>query len=82
MVRKLAHSVLNVRVARTYVPYQDLETKAMLIGLLENPDDFINHVRRYTMSLTMQMTFGSRIPASDDPDLLELFDVSEVRSRL
>ncbi|KAK7946581.1 cytochrome P450 [Apiospora aurea] len=74
MVRKLAHSVLNVQVARTYVPYQDLEVKAMLMGLLESPSDFVNHVRRYTMSLTTQLTFGHRTPTSVDPTLLEVFD--------
>ncbi|KAK8070923.1 cytochrome P450 [Apiospora hydei] len=74
MVRKLAHSVLNVQVARTYVPYQDLEVKAMLMGLLESPSDFVNHIRRYTMSLTTQLTFGHRTPTSADPTLLEVFD--------
>lgn len=76
MIRKLAHSLLNVRVARTYVPYQDLEIKAMLMGLLETPDDFFQHIRRYTTSLTTQMTFGYRTPTSKDPNLLEMFDVS------
>ncbi|RYP78222.1 hypothetical protein DL771_000699 [Monosporascus sp. 5C6A] len=76
MIRKLAHSLLNVRVARTYVPYQDLENKALLMGLLENPGDFINHIRRYTTSLTTQMAFGYRTPSSDDPNLLEMFDPS------
>ncbi|KAK8024078.1 cytochrome P450 [Apiospora rasikravindrae] len=76
MVRKLAHSVLNVQVARTYVPYQDLEVKAMLMGLLENPGDFVNHIRRYTMSLTTQLTFGHRTPTSADPMLLEVFDLT------
>jgi hypothetical protein len=75
MIRKLAHTVLNVQVARTYVPYQDLEVKAMLVGFLEEPNDFINHVRRYTTSLTTQMTFGLRTPTSKDKTLLEMFEV-------
>jgi hypothetical protein len=75
MVRKIAHSVLNVRVARSYVPYQDLENRAMLMGLLENPKDFFNHIRRFTTSLTTQMTFGYRTPTSDDQNLLDMFEV-------
>ncbi|EED21265.1 cytochrome P450, putative [Talaromyces stipitatus ATCC 10500] len=71
-VRKLAHGVLNISVSRSYVPYQDLESKALLTGLLENPNDFFNHIRRYTTSLTTQMTFGYRTPTSDDPNLLEI----------
>ncbi|KAF2685185.1 cytochrome P450 [Lentithecium fluviatile CBS 122367] len=72
-VRRLAHGVLNVKVARSYVPYQDLENKIMLKGLVDAPNDFINHIRRYTTSLTTQMTFGYRTPTSDDPELVEMF---------
>ncbi|KIA75782.1 hypothetical protein HK57_00396 [Aspergillus ustus] len=82
MVRKLAHGVLNVAVARSYVPYQDLENRAMLVGLLHTPDAFIGHIRRYTTSLTTQMTFGYRTPAVDDPNLVEMFENFERLSEL
>ncbi|KAM0251917.1 hypothetical protein ACHAQJ_007932 [Trichoderma viride] len=82
MVRKLAHGLLNVKLSRTYVPYQDLEVRAMLMGLLENPKDFLNHIRRYTTSLTTQMAFGYRTPASDDEDLLMMFENFEELSKL
>ncbi|RDA93281.1 hypothetical protein CP533_2066 [Ophiocordyceps camponoti-saundersi (nom. inval.)] len=82
MVRKLAHGVLNVAVARSYVPYQDLENKAMLMGFLDQPQDFISHIRRYTTSLTTQMTFGYRTPTSDDPNLVEMFENFERLSEL
>ncbi|KAL7787173.1 cytochrome P450 [Trichoderma ceciliae] len=82
MVRKLAHGLLNVKVSRTYVPYQDLEVRAMLMGLLESPRDFLNHIRRYTTSLTTQMAFGYRTPASDDENLVKMFENFEELSRL
>ncbi|ETR99696.1 putative cytochrome P450 [Trichoderma reesei RUT C-30] len=82
MVRKLAHGLLSVKVSRTYVPYQDLEVRAMLMGLLESPGDFLNHIRRYTTSLTTQMAFGYRTPESDDKNLLEMFENFEELSRL
>ena len=47
MIRKMCHSLLNVQAARTYVPYQLLESKQMLNDLLDTPDDFVNHMRRY-----------------------------------
>lgn len=47
MIRKMIHSLLNVQAARTYVPYQDLENKQMLNDLLDTPDDFVYHMRRY-----------------------------------
>jgi hypothetical protein len=77
MVHKLARRILNVAVARTYVPYQDLENKAMLLGVLENPSDFINHLRRYTASLTTQMTFGFRTVSMHDERFKEAFSVCQ-----
>ena len=75
MARKIAHRVLNVSAARTYVPYQDLENKAMLLGFLESPGNFINHLRRYTASLTTQMTFGFRTTSIQNPEFKEAFGV-------
>ncbi|OSS45047.1 hypothetical protein B5807_09229 [Epicoccum nigrum] len=73
MVRKIVHNNLNIKAARTYVPYQDLENRAMLMGFLDKPDLFVNHIRRYTNSLTTQMVFGFRTTSIDDPKLKQLF---------
>lgn len=75
MARKLAHRVVKIETARTYVPYQDLENKAMLLDMLDDPDNFIDHLRRYTASLTTQMTFGFRTTSIQDPKFKEAFDV-------
>ncbi|OTA84711.1 hypothetical protein M434DRAFT_377643 [Hypoxylon sp. CO27-5] len=71
--RKLVHNSLNIKAARTYVPYQDLENKAMLLAFLENPDHFADHIRRYANSLTTQMLFGFRTVSIDDLKLKRLF---------
>ncbi|KAH7383957.1 putative cytochrome P450 [Pyrenochaeta sp. MPI-SDFR-AT-0127] len=76
MVRKFLHQILSVSAARTYVPYQDLENKAMLLGMLESPNNFIEHLRRYTASLTTQMTFGFRTTSIDDPRFKQAFDTA------
>lgn len=51
MIRKMCHALLNIQAARTYVPYQVLENKQMLHDLLDTPDDFVNHMRRYRCKL-------------------------------
>lgn len=71
------HNGLNIKAARAYVPYQDLENKVMLVGFLEDPDSFANHVKRYTHSLTMQMVFGFRTTSIHDPMLQKIFNVSK-----
>jgi hypothetical protein len=81
MIRKIVHNNLNIKAAKTYVPYQDLENKAMLVGFLENPDLFIDHIRRYTNSLTTQMIFGFRTTSINDPKLKQLYSVSEMLSK-
>jgi cytochrome P450 len=77
MIRKMVHNILNIKAARSYVPYQDLENKQMLMGFLEQPDLFIDHIRRYTNSLTTQMVFGFRTISIDDPKLIQLYEVTQ-----
>lgn len=70
----MMHSLLNINVAKSYVHYQVLENKQMLHEILETPDQFLNHIRRYSNSLTTTMTYGWRTPTHDDPQLVQLFD--------
>nr|BDX35607.1 cytochrome P450 monooxygenase StrG [Stachybotrys sp.] len=82
LARKMAHRILGVSAARTYVPYQDLENKAMLLGFLESPGEFISHLRRYTASITTQMTFGFRTTTMHDPRFKEAFEIFDRSSEL
>jgi cytochrome P450 len=76
LLRKIVHNSLNIRVSKTYIPYQDLENRAMLVGFLETPHLFIDHIRRYTNSLTTQLIFGFRTTSLEDPKLQQLYSVS------
>ena len=73
MVRKMMHYILNVNAAKGYVPYQDLENKQMLCGILEQPQHFVSHIRRYTTSVTTQMVFGFRTTSIHDEKLEQLY---------
>jgi hypothetical protein len=77
MIHKMVHVFLNVNAARSYVPYQELENKQMLAGLLDTPNKFVDHIRRYTNSLTTQIIYGFRVVDNADPKLKQLFDVRE-----
>ncbi|KAK4998429.1 hypothetical protein LTR66_002329 [Elasticomyces elasticus] len=74
MVRKLVHALLNVEAARSYVPYQVLENKQMLFQMLEQPDQFLQNIRRYSNALTTSMVFGWRTATYDDPKMIQLFE--------
>ncbi|KAI1748991.1 cytochrome P450 [Xylaria castorea] len=82
MLRGIVHNSLNIKASRAYVPYQDLENKAMLLGFLEQPSRFFNHLQRYTNSISTQMIFGFRTLDIDDPRLEQLIHGFEKWSEL
>jgi hypothetical protein len=67
------HNTLNIKTAVAYIPYQDVENKDMMLAFLDDPEDFLLHVRRYTTSLTTQMVYGFRTTSKTDPRLLQFF---------
>ncbi|KAG7038557.1 cytochrome P450 oxidoreductase [Colletotrichum scovillei] len=77
MIHRMVHNILNIKAAVTYVPYQDLENKILLKDLLETPSDFLQHIRRFTYSLSTQMIYGYRCTDNHDPKLLQLFESFE-----
>jgi hypothetical protein len=77
MIRKLMHTVLHINASKGYVPYQDLESKQMLDSILDDPDFFAGHIRRFTNSLTTQMVFGFRTIDAHDENLRRLYECVE-----
>ncbi|KAK1585780.1 cytochrome P450 [Colletotrichum navitas] len=82
MIRKVFHQALHINAARAYVPYQDLESKQMLTGFLDEPHHFADHIRRYTNSLTTQIVFGFRIAGIHDERLKKLYHCVEAWSEV
>ena len=80
--RKLFHNILRVNVAETYVPYQSLESKQMLCEILDEPTAFLDSLKRYSNSLSAQMTYGWRTPSNQDPKMKLLFESLDEYMRL
>ncbi|OQO10321.1 hypothetical protein B0A48_04679 [Cryoendolithus antarcticus] len=74
MMRKMVHNLLNQNIAARYVPYQQLENQNMLNDILDTPNDFLHHIRRYSNALTTSMVFGWRTPTYEDAKMQQLFD--------
>jgi cytochrome P450 len=70
----MVHTLLNITTSKEYVPYQMLENKQMLFQLLEQPQDFLKHIRRYSNALTTTMVFGWRTPTYEDESMKQLFE--------
>ena len=82
MARKLFHNILRVNIAETYVPYQSLESKQMLCEILDHPTAFLDSLKRYSSSLTAQMTYGWRTPSNNDPKMKLMFESLDEYMRL
>ncbi|KAK3312995.1 cytochrome P450 [Apodospora peruviana] len=74
MVRRLFHNLLTMKASKSYEPYQDLESKAMLAAVLDEPHLLFDHIRRYTNSLSTQIMLGFRTIKPNDPRLLRLYE--------
>lgn len=59
--RKLYHQFLSITKAARYIPYQDLETKQLLVDLINDPDNFESLIGRTTLSIASSMAYGFRV---------------------
>lgn len=64
--------MLTPQMARFYQPIQTFEAKQLSVNILDTPDDFYMHNKRYSISVVLQFVYGRRapiciIPASPHP---------------
>lgn len=71
--RKLYHQFLNINKAARYVPYQDLETKQLMIDLMSQPAQFEDLISRTTLSVATSMSHGFRVLDRKSKVMQELF---------
>ena len=74
-LRKSSHALLNSTTAIKYQPVQDYESKQMMNELLESPELFYQHNRRYSASVIMLVTYGYRLPTWEDPLMKKIYTV-------
>ena len=72
-IRAIAHRCLSVKAADAMKPSQILESQRYLYDILNDPGDFLTHVRRYTSSVIMYSVYGRRVLDLDDPLLKDIF---------
>lgn len=66
-----------MKAADSHVPYQDLESRQLLVGFLDAPELFESHIKRYTNSQTTQTVYGFRTTSIHDPQLKQFFESFE-----
>jgi hypothetical protein len=53
--RKIVHQLLGMHNSKIFMPYQEFETRAMLVNLLDEPESFYHEVERYSASVTFSL---------------------------
>jgi hypothetical protein len=48
--------------AKFYTPIQTFEAKQLSVNILDDPDNFYMHNRRYSISVVLQFVYGRRAP--------------------
>ena len=72
--RPVVRQITKVPIMATFVPSQEFETKQWLFDLATDNDDqytFYHHMRRYSLSIIMTNTSGTRVKSWDHPDALD-----------
>jgi cytochrome P450 len=75
-IRKIMHSILNIRNAATFAPFQDLESRQLLYEVLKQPEKWFLANQRFANSVVMSVVFGKRILDRKDENVEALFQTS------
>lgn len=73
-MRKFLHSVLHDKVAATYEPTQERESKVLLLNLLRDPAEFHDHIMLFSSNIILQTTFNRRAETAKDQDIQDLLE--------
>lgn len=76
LLRRIAHNVLNKQNMPTFAPFQDVESRHLLVDFLRTPEVWYMHTQRFANSVIMSVVFGKRMQL-DDPNIRDLFDTSQ-----
>ncbi|ESK85919.1 cytochrome p450 [Moniliophthora roreri MCA 2997] len=80
-LRKAAHTILTPAAAESHLPIQRAEATQVLYDFIQNPDDFFNHIGRYTNSVIMSILFGKRCPRYETPESMGFFESQKLWNR-
>ncbi|KAI0113811.1 cytochrome P450 family protein [Hypoxylon sp. NC0597] len=68
-IHRINHKILNAKAILAYTPYQLLESRQMLIDILDSAAEHKRHIQRFSNSISCQIVYGFRTTAWSDPNL-------------
>jgi hypothetical protein len=76
-LRQIMHKLLMPKTAHSYRPVELIEAQQLSIELLDTPQHFLMHHRRYACSTMFNITYGRRLPTWDCQELKDVIQVIE-----
>ncbi|KDQ57981.1 hypothetical protein JAAARDRAFT_253315 [Jaapia argillacea MUCL 33604] len=64
--RRLMQQALNPVAIKAYQPLLEIESLPFLRRLLSNPSAYMDHIRRYAGTLTLNVIYGHQVTSDDD----------------
>lgn len=77
MIHRINYRLLNPNVARAHGVYQLLESRQMLVDILDDPIQHKRHLQRFSNSIICQMVYGFRTLSWSDPKLQSVVQIFE-----
>ncbi|PPQ87679.1 hypothetical protein CVT25_011446 [Psilocybe cyanescens] len=65
--RRISQQNFNLKASQKYYPIQVKKVHQLLRALHDTPEDFDNHNKMFSISLTMEMMYGLEIKSIEDP---------------
>lgn len=64
--RKLMRQAFGPKNVQTYFPYLEQEARALLKELVNTPNDYLCHIRRYAGGLALSVSYGYSVKSNQD----------------
>jgi cytochrome P450 len=75
--RKVVQSLLNINAVDNLLPIQNAEATETMFQLLQDPEGYYDHIRRYSTAVILASVFGQRGASFDSPKVQALYHAQD-----
>ncbi|KAH6648012.1 cytochrome P450 [Truncatella angustata] len=75
--RRILQSLLNVNVVDKLLPLQEAEATQTMFQLIQDPQGYYDHIRRYTTAVILASVYGQRGARFDSPNVQALYHAQD-----
>ncbi|KAK9419088.1 putative Cytochrome P450 [Seiridium unicorne] len=75
--RKILQSLLGVNVVDRLLPLQEAEATQTMLQLVQDPQGYYDHIRRYTTAVILASVYGQRGARFDSPNVQALYHAQD-----